>query len=152
MRKIRALHFLLKITVCCVRMENKLPSSRDPETKIVTGHPAFSPGFRLALFYATTFFVIGIYMPFWPAWLSNNGLGPTEIGILLSITTWTRVVMAPLVAQAADRLGRRKPFMIGLGFMTLVTFFLFTYSSFVLKAIKAYATQYKSVFYDIKLT
>ena len=99
-------------------MENKLPSSRDPETKIVTGHPAVPPGIRLALFYATTFFVIGIYMPFWPAWLSSNGLGPTEIGILLSITTWTRVVMGPLVAQAADRLGRRKPFMIGLGFMT----------------------------------
>ena len=109
-------------------MENKVPSSRDPETKIVTGHPAVPPGTRLALFYATTFFVIGIYMPFWPAWLSSNGLGPTEIGILLSITTWTRVVMGPLVAQAADRLGRRKPFMIGLGFMTLVTFFLFTYA------------------------
>jgi ribosomal protein S27AE len=71
----------------------------------------------------------GVYMPFWPAWLSSNGLGPTEIGILLSITTWTRVIAAPLVAQAADRLGRRKPFMIGLAFMTLASFSLYTQAS-----------------------
>jgi len=83
---------------------------------------------RLSFFYGATFFVIGIYMPFWPAWLKSNGLGATEIGILLSITTWTRVVVAPVVAQSADKLGRRKPFMIGLGFLTLLSFYLFSKS------------------------
>ena len=65
-------------------------------------------------------------MPFWPAWLSSNGLGPTQIGILLSITTWTRIIISPLVAQTADRLGRRKPLMVCLAFMTLASFSLYT--------------------------
>lgn len=110
-------------------METNTPSTPEPGTKIALGRWPTSLRVRLALFYATTFFVIGVYMPFWPAWLSSNGLGPTEIGILLSITTWTRVIAAPLVAQAADRLGRRKPFMIGLAFMTLASFSLYTQAS-----------------------
>ena len=110
-------------------MKKNTPSTSEPQTTIELAHRPISLKARLALFYATTFFVIGVYMPFWPAWLSSNGLGPTEIGILLSITTWTRVIAAPLVAQGADRLGRHKPFMIGLAFMTLVSFSLYTQAS-----------------------
>ena len=90
------------------------------------GQSPISLGVRLSIFYAATFFVIGVYMPFWPSWLSSNGLGPTQIGILLSITTWTRIIISPLVAQVADRLGRHKPLMICLAFMTLVSFSLYT--------------------------
>ena len=81
---------------------------------------------RLSIFYGTAFFVIGVYTPFWPAWLSENGLEPREIGILLAVTTWTRVAAGPLVAQAADHYGQLKPIMVALAIMTLFSFFLYS--------------------------
>ena len=79
---------------------------------------------RLSIFYGTAFFVIGVYTPFWPAWLNENGLEPREIGILLAVTTWTRVAAGPLVAQVADHYGQLKPIMVALAIMTLFSFFL----------------------------
>ncbi|MDP6516156.1 MAG: 3-phenylpropionate MFS transporter [Alphaproteobacteria bacterium] len=84
------------------------------------------PAVRLALFYGAVFLVVGIYMPFWPVWLSSKGLGASEIGLLLAITTWTKVVASPAVAQIADRLGRRRPVMVGLALCTVASWSLYT--------------------------
>ncbi len=81
---------------------------------------------RLSLFYGTAFFVIGVYTPFWPKWLSGNGLEPSEIGVLLAVTTWTRIAAGPTVAQVADRCGNLKLVMIVLSIMTFVSFVLYS--------------------------
>jgi PPP family 3-phenylpropionic acid transporter len=60
---------------------------------------------RLALFYAAYFAVIGILLPFWPAWLQARGLGAQEIGILLALGPWSKLIGNPLFARLADRSG-----------------------------------------------
>jgi len=65
-------------------------------------------GRRLSLVYAGVFLVVGVYVPFFPVWLDARGLGATEIGIVLAIPVFAKVVMAPLVANVADRTGRRR--------------------------------------------
>ena len=54
---------------------------------------------RIALFYAAVFLVIGVHVPFWPVWLKSRGLGPAEIGLILSISTWIRA-LAPAHGSA----------------------------------------------------
>ena len=80
---------------------------------------------RLSLFYAAVFLFIGILLPFWPVWLKSRGMEAAEIGILLSLGMWVRAVSGPLVAQAADRSGARRGFMVALGWATLGAYALF---------------------------
>ncbi len=63
---------------------------------------------RYAAFYGGFFLTAGILLPFWPLWLENRGLGAVQIGIILALGPWVRVVTNPLVAQIADRSGRAK--------------------------------------------
>lgn len=81
--------------------------------------------FRIALFYAAVFLVIGVHVPFWPVWLKSRGLGPGEIGLILSLATWIRALAPLLVAQAIDRRGERKRPMVALVAATLVAYGLF---------------------------
>ncbi len=80
---------------------------------------------RLAAFYGAAFLIIGLYMPFWPAWLSSRGLDAAEIGILLSVGTWTKIVASPLAAHLADRTGARRHMMIGLALAAWLTMSLY---------------------------
>ena len=73
---------------------------------------------RIALFYAAVFLVIGVHVPFWPVWLKSRGLGPGEIGLILSISTWIRALAPPFMAQFADRGGERKRLMVVLTTLT----------------------------------
>ena len=57
---------------------------------------------RYASFYGGFFLTAGILLPFWPLWLENRGLGPVQIGILLALGPWVRVLTNPLAAQLAD--------------------------------------------------
>lgn len=41
-------------------------------------------GTRLGAFYAASFLVVGIQLPFWPVWLSGRGLDAQEIAILFA--------------------------------------------------------------------
>ena len=84
--------------------------------------------FRIALFYAAVFLVIGVHVPFWPVWLKSRGLGPGEIGLILSLATWIRALAPPLVAQAIDRRGERKRPMVLLVASTLVAYGLFSFA------------------------
>lgn len=63
---------------------------------------------RYAGFYGGFFLTAGILLPFWPLWLENRGLGPVQIGLLLALGPWVRVLTNPVVAQIADRSGRAK--------------------------------------------
>ena len=84
---------------------------------------------RLSLFYAAVFLFIGILLPFWPVWLKSRGMEAGEIGILLSLGMWVRAVSGPLVAQAADRTGARRGFMVALGWASLGAYALFATTS-----------------------
>jgi MFS transporter, PPP family, 3-phenylpropionic acid transporter len=61
------------------------------------------PALRLSAFYAATFLVTGIQLPFWPVWLASRGLTPREIGVLLAAAIWVKVVATPAIGALADK-------------------------------------------------
>lgn len=61
---------------------------------------------RLAFAYVAIFFWMGAYLPYWPVWLADRGMSPTEVGFLLGVAPWTRVIASPLAGRWADRHGR----------------------------------------------
>ena len=85
-------------------------------------------GPRLALFYGAAFAAVGVQLPFWPVWLDAQGLSAAEIGLVLAAAFWPRVVTNLLVAYRADRVGRRKPMMVGLAAAALVGVALFAFA------------------------
>jgi len=79
--------------------------------------PAIS--LRLAGYYAAYFATVGILLPYWPVWLQAHGLGAGEIGALLGVVLWLKVLVSPLIAQAADARRARRRFMVGLSALAL---------------------------------
>lgn len=63
---------------------------------------------RIALFYGGVFLFLGIMTAFWPVWLSGHGLSEPQIGLVQAIGTLSGVLMTPLAARWAERLGARK--------------------------------------------
>ncbi|WP_119462197.1 3-phenylpropionate MFS transporter [Rhodospirillaceae bacterium SYSU D60014] len=82
---------------------------------------------RLSLFYVAYFTVVGITLPFWPVWLKAQGLDGGEIGILLSLPFWVKLLTNPLIARKADRLGqaRRPLILLALGSLAGYALFIF---------------------------
>ena len=81
--------------------------------------------FRLSLFYAAYFAMIGILMPFWPVWLEAKGLTPANIGLVIGSATFVRVFFNPLVAHVADRRGTRQPIMALMAVFAVIFFSFF---------------------------
>ncbi len=73
-----------------------------------------SPAARLSCFYAASFLVVGIQLPFWPLWLAGRGLGAQEIALVFAAAIWTKVFAAPAIGALADRFGRRRGVMVAL--------------------------------------
>ena len=69
---------------------------------------------RLGAFYAASFLVVGIQLPFWPVWLAGRGLDAQQIAIVFAAAIWAKVIATPLLGALADRLGRRRAVMIAL--------------------------------------
>ncbi len=80
---------------------------------------------RLSAFYAATFLVIGVHMPFWPVWLQAQGLGAAEIGIVLAVSVGAKVLGNPIAAHIADRRGERRRPMIVHALLAALSFALF---------------------------
>jgi MFS transporter, PPP family, 3-phenylpropionic acid transporter len=80
---------------------------------------------RLALFTAAIASVIGVQLAFWPLWLAARGLDATEIGAVLALGTWVRVVTTPLAGMLADRSGDRRRVMVPLAVASLVGYACF---------------------------
>jgi PPP family 3-phenylpropionic acid transporter len=70
-------------------------------SRAVVLHPAL----RLSTFYAATFLVTGIQLPFWPIWLASRGLTAREIGVLLAAAIWVKVISTPAIGALADKTG-----------------------------------------------
>jgi MFS transporter, PPP family, 3-phenylpropionic acid transporter len=57
-----------------------------------------STAFRLSALSASIFALIGVYMPFFPVWLEQQGLDGSTIGVILAVPIVVRIVVtAPLV-------------------------------------------------------
>jgi PPP family 3-phenylpropionic acid transporter len=64
---------------------------------------------RMALLFATIFMPNGFYLPYFPLWLRESGFGPEEIGVLLALPMFVRVVTGPTISALADRAPDRVP-------------------------------------------
>ncbi len=111
------------------RLAKDLPPMSDtPEResqlgpRLIVGRLPVPVPVRLATFYGAAFLMIGLYGPYWPIWLSSRGLEAGEIGLLLALSTWSKVVGSPLFASLADRLGARRRVMLGLACAALAAF------------------------------
>lgn len=73
-----------------------------------------SAALRLAGFYAAIFGAVGVHIPFWPLWLKDRGLSPSEIGVLVAAACLTRLIANPTVGHLVDHRGDRKRPMLAL--------------------------------------
>jgi PPP family 3-phenylpropionic acid transporter len=80
---------------------------------------------RISLFYVAVFAVVGVQLPFWPVFLAGRGIEPAEIGLILALPLLVKLVANPLAGIAVDRLGSRRPLMVGLAAASLAAFCLF---------------------------
>ncbi len=83
---------------------------------------------RLALFYAAYFAMIGIVLPFWPTWLESRGLTAAQIGVLLALGSWAKLVGNPILTRLADRSGDVRRTLILVAAAALVFQLLFAFA------------------------
>ncbi len=83
---------------------------------------------RLATYYGASFMMMGIHLPFWPIWLESRGLNAEQIGAIVASGIVMKVLVNPLVAHQADRLGERKRLIAALVVMSFFSFLLFSFT------------------------
>ena len=64
------------------------------------------PWYRLGLFYAFYFAIIGLMMPYWPLYLAQWGLSAVHLSWMVMAAAMTRILAPNLWAWWADRHGR----------------------------------------------
>ena len=80
---------------------------------------------RAAFFYAASYILLGVHLPFFPVWLQATGFDAGQVGAILAATALLRVISVPVATGAADgRLGLRTAIVTSamataLGFTTL---------------------------------
>jgi PPP family 3-phenylpropionic acid transporter len=67
---------------------------------------------RIGVFYAASFLVVGIQLPFWPLWLAGRGLDARAIAVVFAAAIWAKIIATPAVGALADRFGQRRGVMI----------------------------------------
>jgi PPP family 3-phenylpropionic acid transporter len=82
----------------------------------------FRTSLRFAMFYGAVFFVLGVVLPFWPIWLQSRGLSPADIGIILAVGPWMRVLVDPVITRAADHGGRGRRMLVFAAALSLIAF------------------------------
>ncbi len=65
------------------------------------------PAAHTGAFYLALFLASGVQVPFWPLWLSDWGLTPSEVGLYTALGIAVRVVAGLAIPTIADRLDRR---------------------------------------------
>lgn len=63
---------------------------------------------KVSLLFAGQFAGLGIFLPFFPIFLSDHGFSEVDIGLLLAAPMITRVVCVPFLTAIADKSGRRR--------------------------------------------
>jgi len=86
---------------------------------------------KLSSNYTSFFIYLGIVTPFWAMWLSSRGLSPSEIGIIIAVPYIIKIIVAPLISQAADKRGEYWwPLLFSVAFSVIVSGFYFFASGF----------------------
>ncbi|GAB4224207.1 MAG: MFS transporter [Kiloniellaceae bacterium] len=81
--------------------------------------------FRFAFYYSAVFLAVGCYLPFWPLWLEARGLSAGQIGLLLALAAWVKVIASPSLAHLSDRAGWSKGTIVLVACLSLVAFAAF---------------------------
>ncbi len=77
---------------------------------------------RISLFYASTFGIIGVHLPFFPVWLKAIGVDVSWIGFITAAPALSRFTVLPFVTAAAERHQVLRETMIVLAFVTAIGF------------------------------
>ncbi len=92
--------------------------------------------FKVGSVYGGIFIYVGIALPFWALWLARVGMSPGEIGFLIGLPSFLKVLASPLIAQLCDKWGTvRRPMLALMALATLFFlgyFFITSFSAFVL--------------------
>jgi PPP family 3-phenylpropionic acid transporter len=78
-------------------------------------------GLRLSLFFATSFLIVGCYMPYLPLWLKWRGLSEPQIALIYAVPVFTRALFIPAMTFLADRYERPAGFITALSWGALAT-------------------------------
>lgn len=92
-------------------------------------HDSRALALRLALAYVAAFSWMGVYLPYWPVWLADRGMSPSEVGLLLSVAPWTRVLASPIAGRWADRHGHANWLAMGLSLVLMLALACFVFVS-----------------------
>jgi hypothetical protein len=60
---------------------------------------------RFALLFSVLYSAFGVASPFLPMFLSSRTISPEQIGLIISLSTFVRIVSGPIAGRMADRLG-----------------------------------------------
>lgn len=84
---------------------------------------------RIATGFFAVFFVLGIHVPYWPVWLQSRGLSPQQIGVVLALGPWMRLLANPLAGQWADATGATRRIAVVLAMGVSLTYLAFSQAS-----------------------
>lgn len=73
---------------------------------------------RMAALYFVVFTPNGFYIPYFPLWLGESGFGPGEIGLLIALPMFARVLAGPAISALADRAPDRVPILLALALLS----------------------------------
>lgn len=107
----------------------------------VLGPPPRHFALRLALLFCAPLIVNGFALPYFPVWLSTLALSEFEIGVVLAVPMFIRVITAPLAGVLADRLGERTIVLVWSGCLSLATAFILFFAHSFWPVLVIYALQ-----------
>lgn len=85
-------------------------------------------GLRLSVFFATSFLIVGCYMPYLPLWLKWRGLSEPQIALIYAVPVFTRALFIPAMTFLADRYERPAGFITALSWGALATILILPYA------------------------
>ncbi|NIY83258.1 3-phenylpropionate MFS transporter [Vibrio hepatarius] len=96
-----------------------------------------SPYGWISQYFGGFFFAYGVYLPFWALWFEEQGVSPTDIGLLVGIGFATRCVANMTLTPRIHKVEHLMPALRWLSFAALVfvAFHFFTGGSFWLMAV-----------------
>ena len=81
--------------------------------------------FRLSASIFALFLVIGIYLPFLPAWLEGRGMSAQQIGVIFAVALWARIPIGLMLASIIDATGQRKTVIVTTALIVCLGFISF---------------------------
>jgi PPP family 3-phenylpropionic acid transporter len=84
-----------------------------------------TPGARVAVFFAALFIAAAVNTAFLPLWFADRGVTPGDIGQILGAASLLRVITGPVWGNLADRVGRRRPVLLGAAIVATLTSLLY---------------------------